>query len=394
MNPSGKTIPVWVRRSIFLWWAVLVGLWATLLVARQLRGLLVQLALALFISFALEPVVDRLGRRGIGRGTAAGLSLLVLFAATLTFLAAMGTLIADQLTDLVEDFPRYLDQIQTWLNDRFGLEINAGDLRSQFEPGGEASQFATGIAGNLVSLGTAVAGVLFNTLTVMLFAYYLTADGPRLRRAICSVLPPGRQRNVLAVWELAIAKTGAYISSRVVLSMVSGVFHWIVFLLLDLPSAVALAIWVGIISQFIPTLGTYLAGLLPVLVALGVEPVRAIWVVAAVVVYQQIENYVLLPKVTAQSLDMHAGIAFGAVLAGASLFGPAGALLALPVVATGTAFLAAYVERHDVVEDRLTNRGRNLDLAASIDPEPLPDGEHSSDPEPIPDGEHRTPSSG
>ncbi len=349
-----EAAPGWVRRSIFLWWGVGVGLWFVWFLARELRGILLQLVIALFLSFALEPTTDRLHRRGLSRGLATGLSLLALLTAILVFLGIMGSLLATQLNDLVEALPDYLRSGQDWLQTQFGVRVQADDLIAQFQPGGQASQVATDMAGNLVEVGTTVATVLFDVLTVALFTFYLTADGPRLRRTICSVLPPSRQRTVLEVWELAINKTGAYITSRTVLALASVLFHWTVFRLLDLPSSLALALWVGVVSQFIPTLGTYLAGILPIVVTIGVDPAKALWVVAAIVIYQQIENYVLQPRVTAQTLDMHPAIAIATVLAGTSLFGAAGAVLALPVTATLTGFLSAYVERHDVVESRLT----------------------------------------
>ncbi len=95
------------------------------------------------------------------------------------------------------------------------------------------------------------------------------------------------------------------------------------------------------------------------LVALGVEPSKALWVIAAIVVYQQIENYVLQPRITAQTLDMHPAIAIAVVLAGTQLFGVAGALLALPLVATFTAFSTAYIERHELVENQLVGQARS-----------------------------------
>ena len=91
--------------------------------------------------------------------------------------------------------------------------------------------------------------------------------------------------------------------------------------------------WVGIISQFIPVIGTYLAGALAVLVAVLNDPVDGIIVLAFVVVYQQVENYVFAPRVTAQTLSLHPAVAFGTVIAGAAILGPVGALLALPVAA-------------------------------------------------------------
>ncbi len=354
-DTDDTAIPVWVRRSIFLWWAILVGLWLTLLLARELRGLLIQLAMALFLSFALEPVINRLQRRGLSRSMATAGSLLVGFVGVLVFLGAMGNLIATQLTDLVDDLPGYIESGEVWLNERFDVEVHADDLISQFEEGGDASRYATDLAGNLVGVGTTLVNVLFQTLTIALFTYYLTADGPRFRRFICSFLSAERQRNVLNVWELAISKTGAYIFSRFILAVASAFFHWAVFRMLGLPSAVALAIWVGVISQFIPTLGTYVAGVLPILVAIGVDPPKALWVLVAVIGYQQIENYVLQPRVTAQTLDMHPAVSIAAVLGGTALFGAPGALLALPVVATSGGFLTAYLERHEVVADRLVD---------------------------------------
>lgn len=345
--------PPWVRRAIVWWWAIAAVLWLVLLLARELRSLLVQIVLALFLSFAIEPIVDRLEQRGIRRGIGTLVSLLLLVAAFVGFLAAMGSLIAEQLNTLIDELPAYITSAQGWLSDTVGVEVSADDLIEQLQPGGEASRYATDLAGDLVGFGTTIANLLFQTLTVLIFTFYFAADGPRLRQNVCSLFPARRQYEVLRIWELAVNKTGGYISSRFILAIASAMFHWVVFTSLGLPSAVALAIWVGVISQFIPAIGTYLAGILPMLVALGVEPAKAIWVLIAVIVYQQVENYVLQPRVTAQTLDMHPAVAVGAVLAGTSLFGAPGALLALPVVATISGFVAAYVERHEVVENQL-----------------------------------------
>lgn len=363
-HPSDDAaIPLWVRRAILLWWGILVSLWLALFVVRELRGLLIQLVLSLFISFALEPLVDRLERRGMKRGAATGVSLFAVLVAALGFVAVMGQLLATQLADLVDELPSYIVSAQGWLETNFDVQIDADQLIERVQSG-ELTSYANDLSRTLLSVGSSIASGLFQMLTILLFSYYLTADGPRLRRLVCSVLPPARQTEVLRVLELATNKTGAYISSRVILAVISAVFHWLVFTLLDLPSAFALALWVGVISQFIPTLGTYLAGILPALVAIGVEPTKALWVIGAVVVYQQIENYILQPRITAQTLDMHPAVSIGAVLAGTSLFGAAGALLALPVVATGSGFVSAYIERHPVVGEETEHDGPAGDGAA------------------------------
>ncbi len=352
---EGNQVPTWVRRGIFLWWGVGVALWATYSVASQLSSLLTQVVLALFISFALEPVVENLVSRGIRRGVSTAISLLGVLVLVVTFLALMGTLIASQLTELAQDLPDYLRDGRDWLEDRFGLSLATEELLDRLQNGGAAEQMASRL-GDVVTIGTTAAGALFQTLTVLLLTFYLTSDGPRLRRTVCSFMPAERQHRVLEIWELAISKTGAYISSRILLALISGAFHWAVFAALGLPSALALGLWVGVISQFIPAIGTYIAGTLPVLVALGSVPSKAIVVIIAVVLYQQIENYVLQPRITAQTLDLHPGVSIAAVLAGTGLFGAAGAFLALPVVATASGFISAYFERHDVVEGKLTGR--------------------------------------
>ncbi len=359
-------MPPWVRRAIIFWWVILVGLWAALSTARQLRGLLIQLVLAVFLSFAMEPAVERLGRYGIKRSIATAITMTITILFFLGFLTAMGSLVASQLRLLATDLPGYVTSAEEWAEVRFGVELDNADLIDQLSAGGQTSEYLSTLADNLVGVGTSLVSVIFQLLAISLFAYYLTADGPRFREVICSMLPPARQHEVLRIWELAINKTGAFISSRVILAIISAVCHWVVFAVLDLPSAVALAIWVGLISQFIPVVGIYIAGVGPALIALGIDPTKALWVLVAVVIYQQIENYGLQPRVTAHTLNMHPAVAFGAVLAGTATFGASGALLALPLVATVQAFISAYIARHTVVENPLlATTGRSPATSAS-----------------------------
>ncbi|MCZ7536848.1 MAG: AI-2E family transporter [Acidimicrobiia bacterium] len=248
-----------------------------------------------------------------------------------------------------------MQDIEDWANDRFDANIEFDDVISDLkDPQGTARQFANDLAGNVVSFSVRALGVVFQIFTVILFTFYLVADGPRLRRAICSVLPPDRQRNVLRAWELAIEKTGGYLYSRVLLAGLSALAHWIALSIIGVPYALALALWVGVISQFIPVVGTYLAGALAVLIAVLNDPVDGVWTLGTVVVYQQIENYLFAPRVTAHTLSIHPAVAFACVIAGAGLIGPVGALLALPAAAVIQAFISTIGERHEVVESELT----------------------------------------
>jgi predicted PurR-regulated permease PerM len=191
--------------------------------------------------------------------------------------------------------------------------------------------------------------------TIGLFSFYLIAEGPRVRRTMLSLIPPDRQHHVLRVLEVAIDKTGGYLYSRLLLAVISGVCHFVVLTILRVPFAVPLALWMGLISQFIPTVGTYIAAALPLLVAVLDEPWKALVLLGFILVYQQIENMSFAPRVTAHTMDIHAAVAFGSVIAGAALFGPLGAVLAIPGVAILQAIIWTSLSRYEVVDDDLTS---------------------------------------
>lgn len=356
IGPTEPTpMPTWVPRAILTFFAGFAGLFVLYWVFQKLSGLLVMLLVSLFLSFALEPAVNWMERHGVRRGLGTALTFLAVLVSLGVFFFFMGRLLVDQISDLVDRAPDYIRQIEEWANERFDAEIDTDQLVEEFQSGGRAEEWASSLAGNIYEIGTQVVTSLFQLLTVGLFTFYLVADGPRLRRTILSTLTPVRQREVLRVWEIAIQKTGGYIYSRGLLAFASALVHWAAFALLEVPSALPLALWVGVISQLIPTIGTYLAGALPLLIATLDEPISGLWVLAVVVVYQQIENYVLLPRVSAHTMELHAAVAFGAVIAGAAMLGATGALLALPAAATLQAFVSTYLQRHEVVSSSLTD---------------------------------------
>ncbi|MEZ5280037.1 MAG: AI-2E family transporter [Acidimicrobiales bacterium] len=347
-----RSMPPWLPRAIAMGAFAFAVVFSLAWLVQRLRGLLVLLLMSLFFSFALEPAVNWLHRKGIRRGFATLLVFLGVAVGAVAFLWAMGAVLADQIAILVDEAPGYITEAQAWLAER-GVEVNVDDLLQEFQDGGAAASFAQDLAGNLLDVGTTILSVLFQALTVGLFTFYLTADGPRLRRSICSILPPRRQREVLQIWDLAVSKTGGYIYSRVVLATLSFAFHWVVFVLIGVPSPLALAMWVAVVSQFVPVVGTYLAGIFPVLLALLEEPISALWVVIAIVLYQQIENYLFAPPITASTMEMHPAVAFGSVVAGTNILGGVGALLAIPAAAVIQAFVASYVQRHELIESGL-----------------------------------------
>jgi predicted PurR-regulated permease PerM len=365
-DPSGESedagrrgdrdeMPRWVPRLIVLYFVGLAVFGVAQWLLGRLETLLLDIFVALFLSFALEPAVKWLQARGWRRGWATGASFLGLVVFSSVFVFAIGAVVFDQISQFIESAPQYAEDGARFMNDRFGTNIEVDSLQEELtREDGPAQEIATRLAGNVLAVGVSALGVLFRLLAISLFTFYLVADGPKLRRTVCSVLPQRHQRQVLETWEIAIDKTGGYLYSRALLAVLSALAHWIAFEIIGLPYAAAIALFVGVVSQFVPTVGTYIAGALPIVVGLANDPVKAFWVLLVVVVYQQIENVVFAPRVTARTMSLHPAVAFGTVIAGAALFGATGALLALPAAAVLQALGSTYITRHDVVDSHMT----------------------------------------
>lgn len=344
-------MPRWLPRAMVLALALIacfqLGSWAF----HQVTGLLINVLIAFFLALAVEPAVSWMAARGLRRGLATALTFLGVMIAGAGFVVLLGSMLAGQIVDMVEDFPKYLDQVISWVNQTFHTDLNRVEVQDSLLHSDWLQKYVQNSATGVLDVSAQVLGGLFQLLTILLFSFYFAADGPRLRRALCSVLPPAKQAEVLRAWEIAVDKTGGYLYSRGLMALISGIAHYILLAALDVPYAPVLGMWVGLVSQFIPTIGTYLAGALPMLIAFTVDPWYALWVLVFVVVYQQFENYVLQPKLTAKTVDIHPAVAFGSVIAGTALLGAVGALIAIPAVATLQAFLGAYVKRYDVTDD-------------------------------------------
>ncbi|MCS0605756.1 AI-2E family transporter [Streptomyces sp. LP11] len=344
-------MPRWLPRAMVLALALVaafqLGSWAF----HQLTALLINVLIAFFLALAIEPAVSRMAARGMRRGLATFLVFLGLTVVVAGFVALLGSMLAGQIIKMIEGFPQYLDSLINWINETFHTELRRVDVQEGLLHSDWLRKYAQNSAAGVLDVSAQVLGGLFQLLTVGLFSFYFAADGPRLRRALCSVLPPARQAEVLRAWEIAVDKTGGYLYSRGLMALISGIAHYILLEALGVPYAPVLGVWVGLVSQFIPTIGTYLAGALPMLIAFTVNPWYAVWVLGFVVVYQQFENYMLQPKLTARTVDIHPAVAFGSVIAGTALLGAVGALIAIPAVATLQAFLGAYVKRYAVTDD-------------------------------------------
>jgi predicted PurR-regulated permease PerM len=345
-------MPRWIAKAIALWYLgafVAIGLF---LLIRELQELILWFLFALFLSFAIEPGVNVLARRGWRRWAATAVIVFGALVALVLLVGLMVPVVVEQAEQLVDRAPQWLAQANAYTERWFGVSLSGESVLGFIQA---ARADLAGAATQVAHAGGLVLGAVVEVLTIALFTFYLVADGPRFRRTICSYLPPRLQREVLATWEVAIDKTGGYLYSRLLLAGVSAAVSFIALLVLDVPYPLPLALWTGFVSQFIPVIGTYLGASIPLLVALLEDPWSALFFLVFVVVYQQIENYVLAPRITARTMQLHPAVAFTAALAGAWVGGLVGALIALPVVAILQAMVSTYAHRHEILETELTH---------------------------------------
>lgn len=351
---TDTAMPKWVPRAIVVFWLGFLGALVARELFHQLSSFVLLLLVSMFLALAIEPGVNRLARRGWRRGSGTALILFGVLAFSVLFIGAIGTLVGSQVADVLTNSKTYVNDTVDFVNSTFNTHIDPAEVNASIaKPDGPVQTFINNQRGKAISLSTSALGVLFQMLTVSLFTFYLVADGPKMRRAICSRLPAARQRTVLKTWDLAIEKTGGYLYSRALLALISAFFHWIAFQAIGTPAPVAMALWVGIVSQFLPVVGTYLAGVLPLLLTFLDSPLKALFVIGFILVYQQLENYLFAPRITARTLHVHAAVAFGAAMVGGAVLGPLGAVMALPASAMIQALVSSWGIRHEVIDDEL-----------------------------------------
>ncbi|GAA4719219.1 hypothetical protein GCM10023216_04780 [Isoptericola chiayiensis] len=344
---DSKRPPRWVPRVLVMGAvAVFAAAWVWGAI-QQLNTVFVYLLIAFFIALALEPIVVWLVRHGWRRGVAAGTAFFGSVIVAIVVLAMFGNLFVQQLVQLVGNLPGLYVRISESIEASFDVDLPASDdLLEQL-----LAEYGTDVATGTLAIGTTVVGAVFASLTIGLVTYYLMAAGPQFRAAVCRWLSPSRQTEVLRLWEITQVKVSDFISSRVVLAALSAAFTAVFLVIVGTPYALPLALFTGIVSQFIPTIGTYIGGALPVAVALTSQGVpQAVAVLAFIIAYQQLENLYFSPKVSARALEMNPAVSFVVVLAFGAVFGALGAFLALPIAATIQAVANTYLTRHELVD--------------------------------------------
>jgi predicted PurR-regulated permease PerM len=344
--------PRLLRRTIFSVVVALVIAAGLLWSANQLRGFLFNLLLAWLLAISFDPLVSGLARRGMRRGVATALVATGGIALVVGFLLLFGGALAQQVAGLVIALPTLVLDIVEWVNGTFDAGINPTEITENLSLNAEqVTTIASSLAGGVLGLFASVVGAVFSVVTILVFSFYFSADAPRIKRFLASLMRPERQVVFLNVWDISVQKAGGFVISKIALATLSAIAHVGFFWLIDIPYWLPMGIFAGVVSQFIPTIGTYLGVALPALFAAFSDPLDIIWIILFATFYQQIENYIFTPRISTATMDINSGVALASVFIGAALFGPIGAVIGIPRAAIIIAVLEAYTKRYIVHPD-------------------------------------------
>src|SRR5580693_7279143 len=339
-----------VRPGQMFRWGVYVslGVLAVLAAAAAVyttRAVLVRVLIALFIAVSLDPAVRALTRRGMRRSTAVLVIFLIACGLAAAFLVSVIPAMVHQFQSLVHDFPGYIAS----LSDR---SARFRDLTDRFHLTGKVQDLIAGLpgklGGGLLGFTRRLFGAMFDTLTVLVLTIYFMADMPRIRHGAMLLFPRARRAHAGRVADVMVDKVGSYMIGNLLISLAAGLSSFAVLAALGVPFAVPLAFAVAL-CDLIPMIGATLGAVICVLAALLTTDLWPTTVVVAIffVVYQQVENYLIAPRILRHTVSLNAAAVLLAGLIGATVLGLVGALMAIPVAAGLKVVLAEWLQARD-----------------------------------------------
>jgi predicted PurR-regulated permease PerM len=336
-SSSSEEVTTWTTSQVVLATVFVVCVILIFWLLYRLRAVLFLFFVAIVMGTAIRPAVEWLHRRGISRA-AGTIILYVLMAGILTgFLAMIFPLMADQAAQISKNLPEYYAELRVWLiNSNSRLLQNFGSrtppqLSLFMIRNPDSEEVLDQVAQTFLYTNLVLKGILA-TLAIFLLAYYWNQESNLILRGLLRVVPPQRRKRIRELIQLAETKLGGYIRGQGLLCIIIGFAAFISYMLIGLPYTLVLAIFAGVM-EMVPIFGPALGAIPAFLVALSIDPGKAIWVVGATSIIQMLENGFLVPRIMKGSMGVNPIIALLSLIAFTSVFGFVGALLALPLAA-------------------------------------------------------------
>lgn len=315
-----------VVRITFLVALTLFGLW----LIYALRHVVLLAGVSAFLAIALEPGVTGIQRLVRSRGLAVAMMLIAVVLAITGFVASVAPPISAQVSNLIDNIPRYSETLQDE-HTTVGKLFTRYDVPNRLKAAvGNASTWTKGIG----SVFGTVASVITNFLVVMVLTLYFLFNAPRIKQEGLRLLPPARRARTAGVVDKVFGKVGGWMEGNILISVIAGIVSFVGLLLIGVPYPHALAMWVAI-SDLIPMVGALLGAIVCTAVAaIALGPVKGAITLAFFLAYQQLENYLIQPRVMKRTVDVSPATVIISAMAGGTLLGPIGVLLAVPAAAS------------------------------------------------------------
>ncbi len=295
------------------------------------------LFIAIVIGTVIRPVVTWLHRRGLPRIAGVILVYFLLLTIIIGFALLLFPLIVEQGTTIAVAVPGYYQSLREWMVDSpnqliVRLSEFLPETLTGLEPIQQTGQQMLASAGQALGYVASAAKVIFIAIVILVLAFYWTLDGPRTIQSFLLLVSHDQRESISELISAMESKVGFYIAGQGILCLVIGIMALLAYLLIGLPNALVLALMAGVLEA-VPMIGPLLGAIPAALVALSIAPDKLVWVIVATVVIQQLENSLLVPRVMSKAMGVNPFVTLLALFAFSSLFGIAGALMAIPMAA-------------------------------------------------------------
>ncbi len=295
----------------------------------------VLILVSLFLAIGLNPAVEAIRRRGTSRGTAVAIIFVAVLALVGIFIALVIPPLVRQTTYLVEIAPTLLQDLKAnpqiaSLNEQYAI---IDTLQKKLESVTSDGTLIFTAFGGVIGVGRTVLSGTFTALTILVLTLYFITSLKEATAIGLKLVPASRRPRVALLVDAIIARVGAFVGSQILIAAMASVFVTILSLILGLPSPISIGIIV-FVCALIPLIGHFLGSGIVTLIAATQSVVIGVVAFVAYVVYVQIENYVVTPRIMKRSLNLPGAVTIIAALIGTSLLGLVGGLLAVPVAAS------------------------------------------------------------
>ena len=367
-------------------WTFRQVVWATLVFISVILGfwlfyrfnqVVFILLVALVIGTVIRPAVAWLHHQGFSPTAGVILVYLLLLSLFMGFLLLLFPLIVKQGASITAAVPGYFQDLHKWMADypnpwvmRLGVFLPSA--LPSLTPIQQTEQQVIASAAEALGYVTLVARVIFITIVILALAFYWTLDGTRIIQSSLLLVPQDHRESISELISAMETKVGFYIAGQGFLCLVIGVLSLLAYLLIGLPNALVLALLAGVLEA-VPMIGPLLGAVPAALVALSIAPASLLWVILATVIIQQLENSLLVPRVMNKAVGVNPFVTLVALFAFSSLFGIAGALMAIPLAAIIQLLLNRFVF-HPAAMEMEVSTGRDYTSRLRYDAQDLAQG--------------------